>query len=70
MMNVSLPPLCTSALGALLLLVAAGVLPLAETSLFLGVIAVAHSLPFGLKHFNSEGLVLTRPAKRSLSQRS
>jgi hypothetical protein len=70
MMNMSLPPLCTSALGALVLLVAAGVLPLAETFLLLGVIAVAHSLPFGLRHFNAEGLVLARPTKRSLPRRS
>lgn len=66
MMNMSLPPLCTSALGALVLLVAAGILPWAETGLLLGVIAVAHSLPMGLKHLNAEGLVLTRQTKRSV----
>jgi hypothetical protein len=66
MMNMSLPPLCTSALGTLILLVAAGVLPWAETTLLLGVIAVAHSLPFGLKHLGAERLVLARPTKPSV----
>lgn len=66
MMNVSLPPLCTSALGAIVLLVVAGVLPWAETSVLLGVIAVAHSLPFGLRQLNAESLAMTRTNKQSL----
>lgn len=60
MMNVSLPPLCTSALGAIVLLVVAGVLPWPETTVLLGVIAVAHSLPFGLRQLGAESLVLAR----------
>lgn len=64
MMNVSLPPLCTSALGAIVLLVVAGVLPWAETTVLLGVIAVAHNLPFGLRQLGAESLVLARSGKQ------
>lgn len=47
------------------MLVAAGVLPWAETTLLLGVIAIAHSLPFGVRHLSSEAMTLTRPGRPS-----
>lgn len=67
MMNMSLPPMCTSALGAIVLLVAAGVLPWPETTLLLSVIAIAHSLPFGVRQLSSDGLVLRTSRKPSIA---
>ena len=66
MVNETLPPLCTSALGAIVLLVAAGILPWPETVLLLSVIAVFHFLPLGIKQLNAERAVLVRTTKPSV----
>lgn len=62
----TLPPLCMSALGAVVLLLGAGLIPWTETVLLLGVIAVFHSLPLGLKQMKSGGLMNARVARRSV----
>lgn len=64
MTNESLPPLCTSALGATLLLVAVGVLPWAEAMALLGVVAMSHFLPLKLRGLPSESISLVRTPKR------
>lgn len=66
----TLPPLCLSALGAVALLLAAGVIPWLETGLLLGVIAVFHNLPQGIKRLHSQRPVPAPAAKRAVARPS
>lgn len=55
-----------SALGAVLLLLGARLIPWTETILLLGVVAVFHSLPLGLKQMKSDPLTNARVTRRSV----
>ncbi len=62
------PPLCVSAVGALALLLVAGLVPWVETILVLGVIAVFHGLPLRLKRLDSQKLLAARGASGSVAR--